>query len=112
MHLYDEFFRIVGEFEKNKISYCVIGGLALAFHDQPRFTKDIDFLIAKKDLPRTQQILSTFGYFESTDPLSFPKSRMELYRMIKTESEESMIVDILVGASERHQMVINQAQVE
>jgi hypothetical protein len=112
MHLFDEFFLIIKSLEKHQVSYCVIGGLAMAFHDQPRFTKDIDLLIAGQDLQQAKKILSTLGYFESTDPLSFPKSKMELYRMIKTENEESMIVDMLVGHLNKHQTIIENAQIE
>jgi hypothetical protein len=41
MDLHDEFFSIIEAFEENDITYVVIGGIALAFHDKPRFTKDI-----------------------------------------------------------------------
>jgi len=45
MNLFEDFSSIIKQFNKNGISYALIGGIALAFHDEPRFTKDIDFLI-------------------------------------------------------------------
>ncbi len=53
MNLYDEFFNIIHEFENHDITYAVVGGIALAFHDKPRFTRDIDscqnFSLRKSD---------------------------------------------------------------
>jgi hypothetical protein len=42
MNLFDEFFQIVERFEKSDLQYAVVGGIAMAFHDQPRFTKEND----------------------------------------------------------------------
>ena len=36
---FKEFFQLLN---KNKVRYLIIGGVAVAFHGYPRFTKDID----------------------------------------------------------------------
>jgi hypothetical protein len=42
MNLFDEFFKIVEHFVKSDLQYALVGGIAMAFHDQPRFTKKND----------------------------------------------------------------------
>lgn len=32
-------------FNKHKVKYCIVGAFALAFHAQPRYTKDMDILV-------------------------------------------------------------------
>lgn len=44
MELYEEFFRIVQALESGHVPYAVVGGIAMGFHDRPRFTRDIDLL--------------------------------------------------------------------
>jgi hypothetical protein len=56
MNLFDEFFKIVESFEKMDLKYAVIGGIAMGFHDQPRFTKDIDILVLPEDLEKITTI--------------------------------------------------------
>ncbi len=68
MNLYDEFFLITEAFEANEIVYAVIGGFALAFHDKPRFTDDIDILVKFESLSKTNIILNELNFFRSTDP--------------------------------------------
>jgi len=41
LNLYDEFFMIIRSFNLAGLKYVVIGGIAMAFHDTPRFTRDI-----------------------------------------------------------------------
>ena len=57
MNLYDAFFDVARQLQQRQIDYVVVGGIALAFHDVPRLTKDIDILINPDDLEAVQQIL-------------------------------------------------------
>ncbi len=43
--------------------YLIVGGWAVAFHSEPRFTKDLDLLIGQHDgnLVRVTSALTTFG---------------------------------------------------
>ena len=45
MNIYDEFFSIIKKLNEADIPYVVVGGIALSFHTQPRYTKDIDLLL-------------------------------------------------------------------
>jgi hypothetical protein len=45
MNPFDEFSAIVKAFQKKKMRFAVVGGLAMAFYDEPRLTRDIDMRI-------------------------------------------------------------------
>lgn len=49
MNIFDEFSEIIAHLEKEKINYAIVGGVALAFHAEPRFTQDIERLQDEKD---------------------------------------------------------------
>ena len=55
MNLHTEFSRVTKAFEKRKIRYAVVGGLAMAFHDEPRCTMDIDLLVHSEDQQRMKR---------------------------------------------------------
>jgi hypothetical protein len=37
MELYDEFFQLIQALNDAGVTYAVVGGIAMAFHDEPRF---------------------------------------------------------------------------
>jgi hypothetical protein len=54
---------LIKEFERKKIRYALMGGMALAAWELVRGTSDIDFLMDRKDLSKASEILSTsFGF--------------------------------------------------
>ncbi|HLE56997.1 MAG TPA: nucleotidyl transferase AbiEii/AbiGii toxin family protein [Rhodothermia bacterium] len=112
MNLYDEFFTLVEHLENRSIPYAVIGGIAMAFHDLPRFTKDIDLLIAPPDLDEIRALFESLGYFESSDPWTFRNTKATLYRFAKTQEQDYLVVDVVVGHEQRHRDIIEQAVVE
>lgn len=62
------FILIIKDFEKLRIKCAIVGGIAMAFHDQPRFTKDIDILALPEDLEIIKKAFEELGYFESSQP--------------------------------------------
>lgn len=112
MNLFDEFFTIVENFEKMGLKYAVVGGIAMAFHDQPRFTKDIDILVLPEDLEKIAIIFEKIGYFESAAPWTFKNTNLTLHRFMKIEGEDFLVVDILVGEEEKHKNVVKHSLVE
>lgn len=109
MNLYEEFFSIIHEFEKQDITYAVIGGIALAFHDKPRFTRDIDILLKSSDLGKVEDILEKMGFFKSTDPHNFLNVDLILHRFVKADEGDHLVVDILVGEDEKFSDVFENA---
>lgn len=112
MNLFDEFFTIVENFEKMGLKYAVVGGIAMAFHDQPRFTKDIDILVLPEDLEKIAIIFEKIGYLESAAPWTFKNTNLTLHRFMKIEGEDFLVVDILVGEEEKHKNVVKHSLVE
>jgi hypothetical protein len=49
MNVFDEFKRLVLELEKQVVRYALVGGVAMAFYTEPRFTRDIDLLVDAED---------------------------------------------------------------
>ena len=71
MNIFEEFKRLVLKLEKQKVRYALVGGVAMAFYAEPRFTRDIDILVISDDFDKTESILEKDGYFESTSPWTF-----------------------------------------
>lgn len=109
MDLYDEFFSIIRAFEDAEITYAVIGGIALAFHDKPRFTRDIDILVDKNHFEEVEKILRKLEYFSSTDPHKFLNVDLVLHRFVKTEKGDHLLVDLLIGENKRFDQVFENS---
>ena len=109
MELYTEFFKIITRFRKENIRYAVIGGIALAFHDVPRFTRDIDFLTLPEDMDEIKKIMSGLGYSESAEPWSFKKTKLTLHRFAKIRGKDHVLVDVMTGGEPRHRKIIEES---
>lgn len=75
MNVFEEFKRLVSKLQEQAVRYALIGGVAVAFYTEPRFTRDIDLLVNPEDFEKTKAILEEEGYFEAaTSSLSFMTS--------------------------------------
>jgi predicted nucleotidyltransferase len=54
--------KLLKEFEKENISYGLIGGFAIGIYGIIRATMDIDFLISQKDVQKVIDITKEMGY--------------------------------------------------
>ena len=109
MNVFYEFWKIAKALEKENIPYALVGGVAIAFHSVPRFTKDIDILIGPGVLDRVGDVLKNEGYFESTSPRTFKNAKLTMHRFMKIVDADEMLIDILVGGRERHHEIIANA---
>ena len=115
MELYREFFAVIKELNDNQLDYSVVGGIALAFHDQPRFTRDIDFLAKPADLDLYEKIFEKLGYVKTTNPMTFSNTKLTLHRFGKRSIEDDqdlIVIDLLIGHEERHQKIIERSIVD
>lgn len=82
---FDAVFKLLIEsFNKNKINFALIGGFALHVAGLTRATQDIDFLVAKEDMPKVKKIMLSYGYeliHESEDVSNFAGKMVELGRV-------------------------------
>jgi hypothetical protein len=109
MNLYDEFFSIVALFTKLGIRYAVVGGIALAFHGRPRFTRDIDILVHQDDMSLLAKALDRLGYEETAEPWILTNTTLTLRRFLKVDSQDELMVDILVAKTDQHFRAIQDA---
>jgi len=109
MNLFDEFAEIIKHIEQEKIRYAIVGGVAMAFYEEPRFTQDIDMLLQPNDFEKARRILEQNGYFESAEPWTFKKTPLTLHRFFKAIGNEHMIIDILVAGNKKHIDIIENA---
>lgn len=109
MNVFEEFNRLVKELEASKVRYALVGGVAMAFYTEPRYTRDIDLLIDSEDYEKTRGILERNGYFKSIRPWKFEKPPMELHRFLKTSGEDEMIIDILIAKSEEVRNIVRDS---
>ena len=110
MDVFEEFKWIVLELENQTVRYALVGGVAMAFYTEPRFTRDIDLLVDSEDFEKTKGILEKHGYFESASPWTFPNVAIELHRFLKVADEEDeMLIDILIAKNEEVRRIIRNA---
>jgi hypothetical protein len=109
MNLFEEFFLLIPNLNAIGIQYAVIGGIALAFHDKPRFTRDIDILISSEDIDNIRNVLSKLGYVETAEPWTFTNTQLTMYRFLKVVGKDSLMVDILLATSKEHKAIIKRA---
>ena len=109
MELYEEFTKIIKGFNKNRIKYAVIGGFAMGFYDNPRFTKDIDILTISTQVEKIKRFLLSIDFEEAAPPWMFKTSKLILHRFGKIENDETLMLDILIGEDEFYKKVIVNA---
>ena len=112
MELYREFFSLIEALNRKGLQYSVVGGIALAFHSLPRFTRDIDLLAKPVDLATYREILKELGYSELSKPWTFQNTKITLHRFGKKSfeaNEELIVVDLLIGNEDRHAEIIEKS---
>ena len=115
VELYREFFAVIEGLNQEGLAYSVVGGIALAFHSKPRFTRDIDILARPADLKCYQSIFAKLGYTEVAKPWTFQKANITLHRFGKRSlehDEELIVVDLLLGHEDRHAEIIKQSTLD
>lgn len=58
MNIFEEFAEIINHIESANIKYALVGGVAMAFYAEPRFTRDIDMLLGPMILKKLGEYLN------------------------------------------------------
>lgn len=93
MDLYEELGQLVDAFSQAGVDYAICGGIALALHGYPRFTKDIDVLIRAEDLDRAVRVAEQCGYLDPAGRIPF--EQMDVFRTNKIQGREVLTLDLL-----------------
>jgi len=62
---------IADTLNREKIDYALCGGLALAVHGLPRFTRDIDMLVLPEDIQSIRLLVHSLGFRLEAAPMTF-----------------------------------------
>ena len=60
--MYQDYKDLLSAFQSHGVKYLVVGGLAVIYHAQPRFTKDMDLFI-KADSANAKATYAALGKF-------------------------------------------------
>ena len=61
--------------------------IALSFHTQPRYTKDIDLLLFAEDIDNLKSILKKMEYTIEANQWTFKNTNITLHRLTKIEGK-------------------------
>ena len=92
--LESELRELVRLFNQEEVQYALCGGMAVAIHGYPRFTKDIDFLIPAESLERARQVAGMTGFLDESGRIPFADA--DVYRVVKTDGPDFRVLDLLV----------------
>ncbi len=95
INLYQELSLVASAFDKEKIPYALVGGIAFSVWVELRATEDIDFLILGEDWPRIPVVLSFLGYKELSGKMDFKNVRLR--RLVKIVGEEVVNLDFILA---------------
>lgn len=99
MDLYDELLALIDALNNQAVDYALCGGIAVAFHGYPRFTKDIDLLVRAEDLDEVKRAIRPLGFTLPAQPLPFDAGRpteRKIHRVSKVREGELLTVDLLL----------------
>jgi len=102
--LYEELAAITAALDAAGQPYAVCGGLAVAIHGAPRFTKDLDILVPPADVGRVKAIARALGFVAESLPMRF-KPTGEMHRVIKFGGTGDVLtLDLLLVGEELEQV--------
>jgi predicted nucleotidyltransferase len=94
--------QVVGEFDDARLSFALIGGLALAAHRVVRATSDVDLLVRAEDAPLVGRIAAKLGYrclHESADVANYLRGDERLDVLLASRAVARGLLD---SAQPRH----------
>lgn len=94
--LYRELVALTAAFDAGSVPYALCGGLAVAIHGAPRFTRGLDLLVLPADAERAKGIAKALGFVAESLPMRL-KAAGVMHRVIKFgESGEVLALDLLL----------------
>lgn len=100
MKVREEMSNLVRALEKAGVPYALCGGLAMAVHGWPRATLDIDLLVQEDRLEEVRKVARSQGFREEAGFMNFSAGRVRLYRMVRLESDEFLVLDLLLAVGD------------
>lgn len=107
--LYGEFYGIIKALNRKRVRYALIGGIAVGYYTQPRFTNDIDLLTIPSEAEKIRSVLTALGYEESAQPWTFRSTMITLRRFARVQRSQVVTLDLLIGMDAFHKEVVVKA---
>jgi hypothetical protein len=110
----DEFRNLVAALDAQKIDYALCGGMAMAVHQRPRMTIDIDVLIQSESLDSVLAIAKEQGYKIRGKDMSFANGAVEIRRVSKIDSVagDLLSLDLLLVTPQLRQVWDSRLEAE
>ncbi|WP_349826963.1 nucleotidyl transferase AbiEii/AbiGii toxin family protein [Brevibacterium litoralis] len=106
--------RIAADLEDLGVPWALIGGIAVSFRSEPRFTKDVDLAVAVSDDVEAESIvnrLSVRGYALSGFVEQDYVNRLATVRLVSPQpGGSSAFVDLMFGNSGIEDEIVAQAE--
>jgi len=115
VNLVDELLGLVESLNGAGVEYAVCGGIAVAIHGYPRFTKDIDLLIRASDLDRVRTAAKPRGFVLEGGRLCFgagTQKEREVFRLSKADGPELLTLDLLLAGPALEEVWNSRQRVE
>ena len=94
LDIFDEFRSVIEALEEREIDYALCGGMAMAVHQRPRMTIDIDVLIQPNSLEGVIALAADLGYQIRGKDLSFADGAVEIRRVSKIDRESGDLLSL------------------
>jgi len=90
----EELRLLVAKLNEHDIEYALCGGMAMAVHQEPRMTVDIDMLIQKKSLADVMTVAHELGYTIRGLDMTFANGAVEIRRISKIDPEAGDVLSL------------------
>lgn len=90
----EELRDLVAKLDEHKIAYALCGGMAMAVHQKPRMTIDIDLLIQEESLARVMAVAKELGYTIRGMDMTFANGAVEIRRVSKIDPEAGDLLSL------------------
>jgi len=98
--LFQELTTLTAALDAAGLDSALCGGLAVAVHGAPRFTKDLDLLVLPEQVERVKGVAKALGFVAESLPMDF-KATGTMHRVIKfSSSAEVLALDLLLVGTE------------
>ena len=94
--MYQDYKDLLSAFHAHGVKYLIVGGYAVVFHAQPRFTRDIDLFI-KADAANAQATYAALAEFGV--PLQSISDTVQSYNAARADYARSLyVIDAVMAA--------------
>ena len=106
--------RIDADLTRARVSFALIGGLAVSARTEPRFTRDADLAVAVADDAEAEALvrtLRTLGYRIESVVEQEAVGRLATVRIVRSPTPRATVVDLLFASSGIETEIVTEAEV-